>query len=222
MLAGMSEALAVPVAVLPRPGRRWLPPALLLAFLLLTALSGLAPRHPADWLLENLVVVPVLGFLIYGYRRLRFSDAAYLGLFAVGALHALGAHYTYSEVPYREALVALGLQDWLPAALFQRNHFDRLVHVAYGLLVTPACVELLDARAPQRGLWRWLVPWFFVIAHGTLYELLEAAAAGVFGGDLGAAFLGTQGDEWDAQKDMALAACGSLLALGWLRRHRSG
>lgn len=217
MLDGMSDALTTPVAVLPRRGRHWLPPALLLCFALLSALSGYAPRHPSDWWLEYLVVVPVLGFLIHGYRRLRFSDAAYLGLFAVGALHALGAHYTYSEVPYREALAALDLQDWLPLALLERNHFDRLVHFLYGLLVTPACVELLDARAPQRGLWRWLVPWFFVIAHGTLYELLEAAAAGVFGGDLGAAFLGTQGDEWDAQKDMALAALGSLLALGWLR-----
>jgi putative membrane protein len=221
MLDGMNNAITTPVAVLPRRGRRWLPPALLLAFVLLTALSGYAPRHPSDWWLENLVVLPVLGFLIHGYRHLRFSDAAYLGLFVVGALHALGAHYTYSEVPYREALAALGLRDWLPAALFERNHFDRMVHFLYGLLVTPACVELLDARAPQRGLWRWLVPWFFVIAHGTLYEIIEAAAAGVFGGDLGAAFLGTQGDEWDAQKDMALAALGSLLALAWLRRPQS-
>jgi len=218
MLCGVWTPPPLRAVCLPRRERVWLPPTLLGAFLLVAVVLGVAPHHRSDWLLENLVVLPTLGFLVYGHRRLRFSDAAYVGLFLLLLLHAVGAHYTYSEVPYREGLRALGLEERLPSALFERNHYDRLVHFLYGVLVMPACVELLDARAPQRGLWRWLVPWFFVFAHGALYEIIEAAAADVFGGELGAAFLGTQGDEWDAQKDMALAGLGALLALGWLRR----
>ena len=78
-------------------------------------------------------------------------------------------------------------------------------------------VELLDARAPQRGLWRWLLPWLFVVSHATLFEIVEAAAAGVFGGELGQAYLGMQGDVWDSQKDSALAAAGAALSVTFLR-----
>lgn len=87
------------------------------------------------------------------------------------------------------------------------------MHFLYGVLITPACIELLDARAPQQGIWRWLLPWFFMLAHSTIYEGLEAAAAGLFGGELGQAYLGTQGDEWDAHKDSALAALGAALVI---------
>jgi putative membrane protein len=64
-----------------------------------------------------------------------------------------------------------------------------------------------------RGVWRYLMPVFFVMSHSVLYEIVEWLAAEVFGGDLGAAYLGTQGDEWDAQKDMALATAGAVLGM---------
>ncbi|MDX2301052.1 MAG: DUF2238 domain-containing protein, partial [Xanthomonadaceae bacterium] len=91
------------------------------------------------------------------------------------------------------------------------------VHGLYGLLVTPTAIELLDARAPQRGMWRWLLPWLFMVSHGAIYEMVEALAALLFGGDLGQAYLGTQGDVWDAQKDAAMAALGAALAVLWCR-----
>jgi putative membrane protein len=81
------------------------------------------------------------------------------------------------------------------------------------LLVLPAAWELMDARMSPRGVWRYLMPVFFVMSHSVIYEVIEWAAAEVFGGDLGAAYLGTQGDEWDAQKDMALAAAGAVLGM---------
>ena len=92
-----------------------------------------------------------------------------------------------------------------------------------GVDAAEVALELLDARAPQRGLWRWLLPWLFVVSHATVFEIVEAAAAGVFGGDLGEAYLGTQGDVWDSQKDSALAAVGALLAVVFCRwRERRG
>ncbi|MCQ4163549.1 DUF2238 domain-containing protein [Tahibacter harae] len=176
---------------------------------------GIAPRYRQDWLLENVLVLIAVPLLILGHRRLRFSDATCTCLFVFLLLHEIGAHYTYSEVP---------LPAWLDGALQQvmltpsRNHFDRLVHFLYGVLITPLAVELLDARAPQQGIWRWLLPWLFVVSHATLFEIVEAAAAGAFGGDLGQAYLGMQGDIWDSQKDSALAAAGAALSVVFLRR----
>jgi putative membrane protein len=99
------------------------------------------------------------------------------------------------------------------------------VHFSYGLLVLPAVWELMQARMSPRGIWVWLMPVFFVMSHSVIYETIEWLAAEAFGGELGAAYLGTQGDEWDAQKDMALATAGAVLgtiAIGmWGRRHRA-
>lgn len=185
---------------------------------------AIAPRYRQDWLLENLLVAIAVPLLVWSYHRLRLSAAAYTCLFVFLSLHAIGAHYTYSEVPYDRWAQALTGQTVSEALGFQRNHFDRLVHFLYGLLVAPAAIELLDARAPQRGMWRWLVPLLFMVSHSTIYELVEWAAATLFGGALGQAYLGTQGDIWDAQKDAALAAAGALIciaAVRWPRAHRA-
>jgi putative membrane protein len=95
-----------------------------------------------------------------------------------------------------------------------RNHYDRVIHFAYGLLVTVPVVELLREFSPPRGVWRYLLPVLFILANSAIYELIEWGAAVVFGGDLGTAYLGTQGDEWDSQKDMACALIGALLSIG--------
>jgi putative membrane protein len=106
---------------------------------------------------------------------------------------------------------------------FERNMFDRAVHLLYGVLVTPAVVELFAAKAPPVGIWRFLMPLFFMNAHAVIYETIEWLAAEAFGGELGAAYLGTQGDVFDAQKDMALAFAGTLVSLTvvlWWRARR--
>jgi putative membrane protein len=86
------------------------------------------------------------------------------------------------------------------------------VHFLYGVLLMPAAVELLRAKAPPRGVWAILLPVLFIMSHSVVYEMVEWLAAEAFGGDLGVAYLGAQGDPWDAQKDMALATAGALLA----------
>jgi putative membrane protein len=95
------------------------------------------------------------------------------------------------------------------------------VHFAYGALLLRPAAELLDRIAPPRGAWRFFLPVLFIASHSVAYELIEFAAAVVFGGDLGQAYLGTQGDEWDSQKDSLLATSGALLAALALRARRA-
>lgn len=201
-------------------GHRRYPGILLGIYLAWWLALAMAPRYREDWLLENVLVFIALPLIVAVHRRL--SHRALTALFAFFVLHAVGAHYTYAEVPYdawSEALWGRSIGDLLG---FERNHFDRLVHFLYGLLVTPAAVELIDARVTQRGLWRWLVPFTFMASHAVVYEIVEWGAAEVFGGELGQAYLGTQGDVWDAQKDSALALLGASIVVWWMRRPRSG
>lgn len=196
---------------------RWrFPLALLSAYAVAWVALAIAPWYRQDWLLENLLVLAALPLLVATAPRLRFSNGAYAALFAFFLLHAIGAHYTYSLVPYDRWAEWLTGHALNPVLGWERNHYDRLVHFAYGLLVVPASVELFRAVAPPRGVWRALLPVLFVMSHSTIYELVEWAAAIAFGGELGTAYLGTQGDPWDAQRDMALATLGSILAVAWL------
>jgi putative membrane protein len=197
-----------------------LPMLLLGAYVLIWLLLAIAPRYRQDWLLENVLVLGVVPGLVLGFRHLRFSNASYVAIFAFMVLHAIGAHFTYSEVPYEQWSRALFGVSFNELMGFERNHYDRAVHFFYGALVTPAVVELIAVVASPKKLWRWLLPLCFVMSHSVVYEMIEWAAALVFGGELGEAYLGTQGDTWDAQKDMALATLGSLVTVIFLAINR--
>jgi putative membrane protein len=173
-------------------------------FALVVAVSAFYPHHPADWFLENALVVVGAAVLAIFRRRLPLSRISYTLIFIFLCLHEVGAHYTYAEVPYAQ---------WLPALTGGRNHFDRLVHFAYGLLLAYPIREMFLRVADVRGFWGYFLPLDLTMSTSMLYELIEWAAAEVFGGDLGVAYLGTQGDVWDAHKDMALASLGALLAM---------
>jgi putative membrane protein len=187
------------------------PAVLLLAFGAIWTALAIAPSYRQDWLLENVLVFVAVPLLAATSRTLRFSNRAYTCMFAFFVLHAIGAHYTYSEVPWREWL---HLQDaGTGPGPASRNNYDRFVHFSYGLLMFPAVWELFAARASPQRIWRYLMPVFFLMAHSVMYEMIEWGAAEIFGGNLGVAYLGTQGDVWDAQKDMALATAGILMGL---------
>ena len=94
-----------------------------------------------------------------------------------------------------------------------RNMFDRLVHFAYGLLLAYPIREMFLRIGNVRGFWGYFLPLDLTMSTSMLYELIEWGAAEYFGGDLGMAYLGTQGDVWDAHKDMALASLGALIAM---------
>jgi len=138
-----------------------------------------------------------------------------------GVLHEIGAHYQYSEVPYDHWFATISGGQSLDAMLgFERNQYDRLVHFLYGLLITPVAAEVICARVRLRGVWQFLLPVTFMMSHALIYELVEWFAASVFAADVGQAYLGTQGDVWDAQKDMFLATLGSLIAQPLWMWHR--
>ena len=185
---------------------------LLGVFVIVWAGLAIRPWYRDDWLLENVLVFLLLPILIVSRRRLPLSRLSYSCLFVFLCLHEVGAHYTYAQVPYdvwAEKLLGQSVSELFG---WQRNHFDRLVHLLYGLLLTYPVREVFLRMADVRGVWGYLFPMLVVMSTSMIFELFEWAAAAVFGGELGMAYLGTQGDVWDAHRDMWLATCGTITA----------
>jgi putative membrane protein len=164
-------------------------------------------------MLENILVALLVVAIAASYRKFVLSRVSYTLVFLFLCLHEVGAHYTYSEVPYDAWVQALTGRSLNEAMGWERNHFDRLVHFLYGLLMAYPLRELFLRVAEVRGFWGYFLPLDFTLSTSALFELFEWGAAELFGGELGAAYLGTQGDIWDAHKDMALAGAGALIAM---------
>ena len=182
-------------------------------YLCLWSVLAIAPLHRDDWLLENALVIVFVVALLSGHRHFPLSRLSYVLIFILLSLHAVGAHYTYAEVPYDAAWRAVFGFSLNEAMDWQRNHFDRLVHFIYGLTFAYPMREVFLRIANVRGFWGYFLPLDLTMSTSMLYELIEWAAASVFGGELGMAYLGTQGDVWDAHRDMALASLGALLTV---------
>ena len=194
------------------PHRRFL--MLLTALLAIEfAILAIAPHDRKDWMLENALVVLFVGAMVATYRKLTLSRISYFLIFVFLSLHLLGAHYTYSLVPYDEWFRAVTGSSLNELVGWERNNFDRVVHFSYGLLLAYPVREVFLRVARLRGFWGYLFPLDITMSTSMLYELIEWGAAAFFGGELGQAYLGTQGDVWDAHKDMALASCGALIAM---------
>lgn len=171
------------------------------------------PYDRSAWALENVLVVVFVVLLGASYKRFPLSRVSYTLIFLFLMLHEVGAHYTYAKVPYDawfRSIWGTGLNDILG---WERNHFDRVVHFSYGLLLAYPIREVYFRVANAEGFWGYFLPLDFTMSTSMLFELFEWMAAELFGGDLGIAYLGTQGDIWDAHKDMALASVGALLAM---------
>lgn len=183
------------------------------AYFLLWLALAIKPVDRPAWLLENMLVAGLFILLWFIRRQFRFSNASLLLILLFLALHTLGAHYTYSEVPYDRWWQALTGHTLNSVFGWERNHYDRLVHFSYGLLLAYPIREFFLRIVEVRGFWAYFLPLDFTLSTSALYELIEWGAAEFFGGELGVAYLGTQGDIWDAQKDMALAGLGALIAM---------
>lgn len=182
-------------------------------FLALWIPLAIDPVDRKDWAVENaLVVIFALGFWA-SWKHFTFSRVSYTLIFVFMCLHEVGAHYTYAKVPYDQWWTALSGHTLNSVFGFERNHYDRLVHFSYGLLLAYPLREIFLRVADVRGFWGYFLPLDFTLATSALFELIEWGAAIVLGGDLGAAYLGTQGDIWDAHKDMALAGLGAVVAM---------
>lgn len=158
----------------------------------------------ANWMLENLLVFIFLAFLVFTHRKYQFSDLTYLLICVYLCLHVYGSKYTYAENPF-----GFWLQEQLD---WSRNHYDRIVHFSFGFLLAYPMRELFLKRFRFPRWVAWLLPIEITMSVSALYELIEWAVADLFFPAQGDAYLGTQGDIWDAQKDVFLAFLGAIIA----------
>jgi putative membrane protein len=174
------------------------------------------PLDRAEWLLEQLLPAGWVLFLALAWRKrlVRLSDASYAALAVFLALHAVGARYGYEETPAGAWLAAhVGSADATGAV---RNPYDRVVHGAFGLLLGYVGRELwlrFGRFARFERAWASVHALVAVLAASAAYEILEWGAARLFAPGLGSAFVGAQGDVWDAPADMAMAALGAAAGL---------
>lgn len=180
--------------------------------LLALIVSGWQPVDRQTWLIENILVL--VGAMAVWTTRKQFYWSRRSWIMVIGflCLHEVGTHFTYPEVPYNSAVYLISGMDVNAAFGWERNQYDRFVHLAYGLLLSLPLREIVSEKCHLKGAWASLIAWSLVLSTSMLYELMEwAGAAYAGGGD--SAFVGAQGDVWDAQKDMAVAAAGSLVVL---------
>lgn len=178
---------------------------LLITFALFWCWSAYNPVFPEDWLLENYLVFMWVPIIIALGRYFKLSELSYTLITIFMCLHVIGSHYTYAEVPFGDIL-----QGWFNA---DRNMYDRLVHFSFGLLLAYPIREVFMRLAKVKGFWGYYFPIDLVLAFSCTYELIEWWSARNVEPSAAMAFLGSQGDVWDAQKDMGLAGLGSLVAM---------
>jgi len=204
------HAFVAALRAIPR-GRYVLVLAGLLSLVILRSLVG--AHDLGTWILENIPVALGIIILWSSYRVMPLSRISYTLIFLFLCLHEVGAHWTYAKVPYDDwwrTITGVALNSQLG---FTRNHFDRLVHFSYGLLMAYPLREVFLRVANVRGFWGYFLPLDFTMSTSMFYEVLEWATAAVVGFDASNDYLGSQGDIWDSQKDMALASLGALIAM---------
>ena len=174
-------------------------------FLLVWAWTFIGTTDHANWVIENVLTMIFIGGLVWGYSRFKFSDLSYTLMFVYILLHIYGAMYTYAENP---------LGYWLMDVFHgERNHYDRIVHFSFGFLLAYPMRDYFKNHFQWPTWVCWVLPVEITLSFSGAYELIEWAVADVFFPAQGAAYLGSQGDIWDAQKDMGLAFSGAVLAM---------
>ncbi|USD63732.1 DUF2238 domain-containing protein [Vibrio sp. SCSIO 43140] len=172
-------------------------------YCLVFAFSAIAPSSRAVWLAE---IIPAVGILVLIWavsRKFQFSKTAYILMFIWLCLHTIGAKYTFAEVPF----------DWFNQIIgSERNNFDRVAHFSIGLYAFPIA-EYVYRKQVMNKLPAMMFALFAIMSLAAAYEIIEWWYAALAGGDEGIAFLGSQGDIWDAQKDMLCDTLGAVTAL---------
>ncbi len=179
--------------------------------ILIGILTCIHPIFPRDQYLQHIGTILLLIPMVADLRKSRMPMSAFIGIALFTLLHIIGARYVYSNVPYKEWSVSLGL---VGADFFQdpRNHYDRFVHFSFGVLLFPFLVYLCKERLRQKPLIAILIAWLVIQTGSMIYEMFEWLITVVMSPATADSYNGQQGDMWDAQKDMALALIGSTIA----------
>ncbi|MBC8494381.1 MAG: DUF2238 domain-containing protein [Candidatus Thioglobus sp.] len=182
-------------------------PTLLIIFLVFWGILAINPMYRNIWFAENIILIICISYLIFHYPSYQFSNTAYWLIFIFCILQTIGAHYTYAQVPFG---------FWVAELLdLQRNHFDRLVHFAFGFLIILPFKEKFDrvVSFSNHRIETFTLVMIF-IGIGASYEILEWWYAEIYEQDSASnMFLGSQGDIWDAEKDVFLSGLGAWLFL---------
>lgn len=180
-----------------------LPHYLAVIFSILFIVLGINPVFREVWVAEVVPVVFIFLFLVFTYSRFQFSNTAYILMFCWLIGHTVGAHYTFAHVPF----------DWFNNLLgTERNMFDRVAHFSVGFYAFPIA-EWLVRRGECKPKLAAFFALFAIMAIAAGYEIIEWWYAIIAGGDAGIEFLGSQGDIWDAQKDMLADTLGAVFSL---------
>ena len=196
-----------------RSGHKF-PLTLFAGYLILFGALAVNPYDRAVWWAENLPILMLVACLGGTYRWFRFSNTAYLMMSVLVYLHTVGGHFTFERVPFDFVTDLFG---------FERNHYDRIAHFSVGFYAY-AIVEFLYVK--KLSPFKWVISLFGIFAIFTVasgYEIIEWLYAVSSNPEAGAAFLGSQGDIWDAQRDMLADGLGAMVAVGifWLTRGSS-
>ena len=178
---------------------------LIVVFLTFWVWVAINPLFRHDWLLENYLVFIFVPLLLILGIYFRLSNVSYTLITVFMILHVIGSHYTYAEVPFGYLL-----QTWFGAT---RNMYDRLVHFSFGFLLAYPIREVFMRLSKTKGFWSFWFPIELVLAFSAVYEIIEWITALGVDPVAGLAFLGAQGDVWDAQKDMLVAGIGAVVAM---------
>jgi putative membrane protein len=174
------------------------------------AVSAYRIEDGFTWLLEVFPAILGVAILAWTYRRFRLTDLLYILIFVHSLILMGGGHYTYAKVP-----LGFWMQDLFH---FSRNHYDRIGHFAQGFVPAMIARELLlRHKVVRRGAWLAVIIVLVCLGISAIYELIEWWTAEL-SGSAADAFLGTQGDLWDTQKDMFMAGIGASAALALLSR----
>ena len=185
---------------------------LLGSYLVLCFMLGLNPYDRATWWAENLPVMITVTLLIVTYSKFQFSNTAYCLMWLFLCVHTIGGHFTFARVPFETGNYLLSLTSMDGLFPEGRNNFDRLGHFLVGVFAYPVA-ELAYRQKWVSNITMAIVLGIFALGFwGALYEVIEMIYAVMEGGESGQDFLGSQGDVWDAQKDMALDILGASLA----------
>ena len=199
----MSFTIAISKGRVPLKKNIWLL-IFIAAFAFVWVNSFIGTTDTANWFLENTLTFIFIVFLIITYRKYQFSDLTYLLICVYLSLHVYGSKYTYAENPFGY---------WLKDVFhMSRNHYDRIVHFSFGFLLAYPMREMFLKWLKYPRWVAWLLPIEITLSISAFYELIEWSVADLFFKAHGDAYLGTQGDIWDAQKDIFLAFCGAIIA----------
>jgi putative membrane protein len=187
------------------PRRKAFITALLVWYVIFSILMAISPADRQFWLAASILPAAFVATLAVTHRLFPLSNSSYLLITVFLTLHTIGVHYTYAEVPFG---------GWLQQALhMNRNHFDRIVHFAFGFLLIYPLEEGFRLFARVRGWLLYYLPIITILGLSGLWEILESWFAQLVRPELGLTFLGSQGDVWDAQKDMSAALYGAILGI---------